>query len=140
MRNTKTKILFRLITGLLLCHFAYADEVIYLRAVEPCLVEAYTAPGAEVMPEKLKCGEKARVLERKSTFARIKFKDEKIVWVRATSTTARIPAELEVQRLLKYQKQIETELADLKRQVKALSETSTKLINTLIEAEALKKK
>ena len=140
MCNTKIIILIRLIAGLLLCHFAYADEVIYLRASEPCLVEAYSAPNAEVMPEKLKCGEKARVLERKNNFARIKFKDEKIVWVRVTSTTPRVPAELEVQRLLKYQKQIEAELAGLKKQVKDLGETSTKLINKLIEAEAVKKK
>ena len=140
MLNTKSTILVRLITGLLLCHFAYADEAIYLKSAEPCLVDAYTAPDADVMPEKLKCGEKASILERKDNFARIQLNNEKIVWVSVASTTPSVPAELEVQRLIKYQEQIEAELASLKKQVTQLSETSTKLINTLIEAEAAKKK
>ena len=39
-----------------------------------------------------------------------------------------------------YQKKIEGELALLNKKVKALSETSEKLINALIAAEAGKKK
>ncbi|MGB5280779.1 MAG: hypothetical protein WBM38_12885 [Arenicellales bacterium] len=140
MLNTYSTVLVRLITGLLLCHYAYADEAVYLRSAEPCLVDAYTAPAADVMPEKLKCGEKASVLERKDNFARIQLNNEKIVWVTVANTTPSVPAELEVQRLIKYQEQIEAELASLKKQVTQLSETSTKLINTLIEAEAAKKK
>ena len=140
MRNIKIKTLLRPITGLLLCHFAYADEVIYLKSTEPCRVEAYPAPGTETMPEKLKCGEQASVLERKDDFVRIQLNNGKVIWVSMANTTPSVPAELEVQRLMKYQKQIEAELAGLKKQVTQLSETSTKLINTLIAAEAAKKK
>ena len=140
MRNTKIKTLIRITAGLLLCHFAYADEVIYLKSLEPCQVEAYPAPGADAMPEKLKCSEKASVVEKKDNFARIRLNNEKIVWVNVANTTPSVPAELEVQRLMMYQKQIETELADLKKQVTQLSETSAKLINSLIAAEAAKKK
>ena len=124
MHNTKSKILVRLLAGLLLCQIAIADDVIYLRSSEPCLVDAYPAPDAGALPKKLKCGEKANVLESRGSFARIELKDDKIVWVRMASTTPSVPAELEVQRLMKYQKQIEAELASLKKQVKQLSETS----------------
>lgn len=140
MCKIKIETLIRLITGLLLCHFAYADEVIYLKSSEPCLVETYSAPDGNLLPEKLKCGEEANVLEKKDNFSRIQFNNEKIVWVRVASTSPSAPAELEVQRLMEYQEQIEAELASLKVQVEKLSETSRKLINSLIAAEAAKKK
>jgi len=138
MYKIETKTVARLIAGLLLCNISYADDAIYLKSSEPCLVTAYTAPGTEALSEKLKCGEKANLLERQGDFARVRFNGGKTIWINQANVSQQPPAEQEVQRLLAYQKKIEAELTELNKQVKSLSESSEKLIKALIAAEAAK--
>jgi hypothetical protein len=139
MRYMKIKFVAGIITGLLVYKLSSAAEIVYLKSMEPCLVEAYPAPEAAPLAEKLSCGEKATVLERRGPSMRVQIGEDKIVWVVAKNTTTEVPAELEVVRLMDYQKKIEGELAVLNEKVNALSETSEKLINALIAAEAGKK-
>jgi hypothetical protein len=140
MYYIKIKLVARIVAGLLVYNLSFAEEVVYLKSTEPCLVNAYPAPEASPLPEKLNCGEKATILERRGPIVRIQIGEDKVVWVIAKDTTPEAPAELEVLRLMDYQKKIEGELAVLNDKVKALSETSEKLINALIAAEAVKKK
>ena len=139
MTYIKIKLIARILTGLLVYNLSFAEEVVYLKSTEPCLVEAYPAPEASSLPEKLSCGEKATILERRGPIVRVQIGEDKVVWVVAKNTTLDVPAELEVVRLMDYQKKIEGELKVLNDKVKALSETSEKLINALIAAEAEKK-
>ena len=139
MYNTKIKFVARVVAGLLVYNLSFAEEVVYLKSTEPCVVEAYPAPEASPLPEKLNCDDKATILERRGPILRVQVGADKIVWVIAKNTTPDVPAELEILRLLDYQKKIEGELAVLNDKVKALSETSEKLINALIAAEAEKK-
>ena len=140
MHYIRIKLVIRIFAGLLVYNLSFAEEVVYLKPTEPCLVEAYPAPEASPLPEKLICGEKATILERRGPIVRVQIGKDKVVWVIAKNTTPDVPAELEVVRLMDYQKKIEGELAVLNKKVKALSETSEKLINALIAAEAGKKK
>lgn len=140
MYYIKIKLVARMLTGLLVYNLSFAEEVVYLKSTEPCQVEAYPAPEAPPLPEKLSCGEKATILERRGPIVRVQIGEDKLVWVVAKNTTLDVPAELEVLRLLDYQKKIEEELAMLNEKVKALSETSKKLISALLAAEAAKKK
>lgn len=140
MLQTRTKFVARLIVVLLACGNTFAEEVAYLKSSEPCKVAVYPAPDGAALSEKLECGEKVAVLERQGHFARIQINEDKIVWVEMTNITRDVPAEQEVLRLLGHQKKLEAELDELTNQVKQLSETSTKLINALIAAEAEKKK
>jgi len=136
----KTKILLAmLMSGLMLCNICYADEVVYLKSTEPCRVEAYPAPGMEALSEKLKCGEKAELLETRGDYARIQLAGDKIIWINVANASKELPAEVKVQQLLEYQKKIEGEIDRLNKQVERLSESSTKLINALIATEAEKK-
>ena len=117
---------------------AIADEVVYLKSSMPCQVDAYPAPEAPPLQEKLNCGQQVTVLERRGPIMRVRIGEDKVIWVVAKDTTTDIPAEVEVQRLTEYQKEIEAELDELNEQVKKLSETSTKLIDALMAAEAAK--
>lgn len=139
MLQCKLKFVNRLFAGLLVYNVSFAEETVYLKSSEPCLIAVYSAPDSKPLPENSKCGEKAAVLERQGHFARIQLNEDKIVWVENKNITGDVPAELEVLRLMEYQKKIEAELASLNDQVNALSETSEKLINALIAAEAEKK-
>jgi hypothetical protein len=137
----KIKIIARITVGLLAYNLSCAADVVYIKSTEPCLVEAYPAPEAPPLAEKLQCGEKVMVLERRGPIVKIQLaEDNNAVWVIAKETTTAVPAELELQRLLNYQKNIEEELAVLNGKIKALTETSEKLINALIAAEAAKKR
>ncbi len=140
MLQTRTKFVASLIVGFLACSYTFAEEVGYLKSSVPCTVVTYSAPDSTPLSEKMQCGEKIAVLERQGHFARVQNNEEKIVWVEIKNITADIPAEQEVLRLIDYQKKLEAELDELNDQVKQLSETSTKLINALIAAEAEKKK
>jgi len=135
-----TKFITGLTTGLLIFNVSIADEVVYLRSTEPCLVTVYPAPDAAPLSEKLSCGEKASLLERQGSFVRVQIGENRIVWMADGNITAEAPAEQEVLRLMDNQKKIEAELANLNDQVNRLSETSSKLIDALIAAEAEKKK
>ncbi|MEA1889816.1 MAG: hypothetical protein U9N50_08570 [Pseudomonadota bacterium] len=139
MKQRKSVSRILIILGFLSINASFAEEVVYLKSTEPCLVEAYPAPEAAPLPEKLSCDEKAMLLERRGPIVKIKTGKDKVVWVMGTNTTSDAPAELEVLRLMEYQKKIEAELASLNDQVNRLSETSSKLIDALIAAEAEKK-
>jgi len=128
-----------LVTVLLVLNVSLAEEVVYLKPAESCKVTVYPALDVAPLSEKLNCGEKAILLERKGQFARVQMGENIIVWVADKNITGNTPAEYEVLRLLKYQKKIETELASLNDQVNRLSENSSKLIDALIAAEADKK-
>ena len=138
MPKINSNLFFYLIAGLLASSVSFAEEVVYLKSSEPCLVNAYPAPEAAPLPDKLNCGVKVTVLERRGPILRVQMGENKVVWVVEKDTTQDVPAEMEVQRLTEYQKKIEAELEDLNEQVKKLSETSTKLINALMAAEAKK--
>ncbi len=138
MYYIKIKLVARILTGLLVYNLSFAEEVVYLKSAEPCMVEAYPAPEAPPLPEKLNCGERVTILERRGPIVRVQIGEDKVVWVVSKNTTPDVPAELEILRLMDYQKKIEGELAVLNDKVKALSETSEKLINALIAAEAAK--
>jgi len=128
-----------LVTVSLLLNVSLAEEVVYLKPAKPCKVTVYPAPDVAPLSEKLTCAEKAILLERKGQFARVQMGENIIVWVADKNLTGNTPAEYEVLRLLKYQKKIETELANLNKQVNRLSEKSSKLIDALMAAEAAKK-
>ena len=102
----KIKFIAGILTGLLVYNLSFAEEVVYLKSTEPCLVEVYPAPEASPLPEKLSCGEKVTILERRGPIMRVQAGEDKIVWVVAKNTTLDVPAELEVLRLLDYQKKI----------------------------------
>ena len=138
MPKINSNLFFYLIAGLLASSVSFAEEVVYLKSSEPCLGNAYPAPEAAPLPDKLNCGVKVTVLERRGPILRVQMGENKVVWVVEKDTTQDVPAEMEVQRLTEYQKKIEAELEDLNEQVKKLSETSTKLINALMAAEAKK--
>jgi hypothetical protein len=138
MQKVNSKFIFPVVAGLLSCNVSIADEVVYLKSSAPCQVNAYPAPEAQPLSEKLNCGEKVTVLERRGPIIRVRAGEDKVVWVIANDTTSDEPAEVEVRRLTEYQKKIEAELADLNNQVKRLSESSAKLINALMAAEAAK--
>ena len=140
MFQARTKFVARLIVGFLACGNTYAEEFAYLKPSEPCSVVVYPAPDSTPLTEKLQCGDKVAVLERQGDFARIQLNEDKVVWVQMINITTDVPAEQEVLRLMENQKKLEAELDGLNNQVKQLSETSTKLINALIAAEAEKKK
>ena len=139
MNIFSTKFITGLTTGLLIFNVSIADEVVYLRSTEPCLITAYPAPDAAPLSEKLSCGEKASLLERQGGFVRVQIGEDRIIWIADGNITAEAPAEQEVLRLMDNQKKIEAELASLNDQVNRLSETSSKLIEALIAAEAAKK-
>jgi len=139
MHQISTKFSTGLVAGLLTLNVSIADEVVYLRSTEPCLVTVYPAPDAAPLSEKLSCGEKASLLERQGSFVRVQIGESRIVWIADGNITAEASAEQEVLRLMEYQKKIEAELASLNDQVNRLSETSSKLIEALIAAEAEKK-
>jgi hypothetical protein len=138
--QTRTKFVARLIVVFLACGNTYAEEIAYLESSEPCRVAVYPAPDGVPLSEKLQCGEKVSVLEQQGDFARIQLNEDKIVWVEMANITTDVPAEQEVMRLMENQKKLEAELDELNNQVEQLSETSRKLINALIAAEAEKKK
>lgn len=140
MHQISTIFITGLVVGLLTINVSIADEVVYLRSTEPCLVTVYPAPDAAPLSEKLSCGEKASLLERQGGFVRVQISENSIVWVADGNITAEAPAEQEVLRLMEHQKKIEAELASLNDQVNRLSETSSKLIEALIAAEAEKGK
>lgn len=138
MPKINIKSLFPALVLMLASSAAIAEEVVYLKSSEPCLVEAYPAPEASPLAEKYSCGLKAALLERRGPIMKVKIGDDEVIWVAVKDTTNDVPAELEVQRLTAYQEKIEAELDELNEQVKKLSETSTKLINALMAAEASK--
>ena len=140
MNIISTKFITGLVAGLLIFDVSIAEEVVYLRSAEPCLVSVYPAPDAAPLSEKLSCGEKASLLERQGGFVRIQVGENRIIWIADGNITDEAPAEQEVLHLMEYQKKIEAELASLNDQVNKLSETSSKLIEALIAAEAAKKK
>ncbi|MFW2440586.1 MAG: hypothetical protein ACN4GR_14600 [Arenicellales bacterium] len=140
MNIISTKFITGLVAGLLIFDVSIAAEVVYLRSTEPCLVSVYPAPDAAPLSEKLSCGEKASLLERQGGFVRIQVGENRIIWIADGNITVEKPAEQEVLHLMEYQKKIEAELASLNDQVNKLSETSSKLIEALIAAEAAKKK
>ncbi|GBE08939.1 hypothetical protein BMS3Bbin11_00958 [bacterium BMS3Bbin11] len=139
MHQIMTKFVIGLAAGLLVFNVSVANEVVYLKSAEPCLVTVYPAPDATPLSEKLNCGEKASLLERQGRFVRVQVSENRIVWIADRNIAAEAPAEQEVVRLLEYQKKIEAELASLNDQVSRLSEKSSKLISALIAAEASKK-
>jgi hypothetical protein len=139
MLQSKTTLYTLLILGLLSINISFAEDVIYLKSTVPCLVEVFPAPEAPALSEKMGCGEKATVLERRGPIVKIQVGKDKTVWVAGKHTTTDTPAEYEVLRLIEYQKKIEAELASLNEQVNRLSEQSTKLINALVAAEAGRK-
>ena len=140
MYYMKIKFVARILTGLLVVNLSFAEEVVYLKSSKPCQVEVYPAPEAQPLAEKLNCGARATILERRGPIVKIQIGEDNAVWVIAKDTTVEAPAELEVLRLQEYQKKIERELAELNDKVKALSETSEKLIDALIATEAAKNK
>ncbi len=140
MYYTKIKFIARMLAGLLVVNLSFAEEVVYLKSSKPCQVEVYPAPEAQPLAEKLNCGTRATILERRGPSIKIQIGKQEAVWVIAKDTTTEAPAELEVLRLQGDQKKIERELAELNEKVKMLSETSEKLINALLAAEVVKKK
>ena len=138
MPKINIKTFFPAVVLMLASSVAMAEEVVYLKSSEPCQVEAYPAPEAPPLAEKYSCGLQATLLERRGPIMKLKIGDDEVIWVVAKDTTKDVPAELEVQRLTAYQKKIEAELDELNEQVKKLSETSAKLINALMAAEAAK--
>lgn len=140
MHQITIKFATGIVTGLLAFNVSIADEVIYLKSAEPCRIKAYPAPDTAPLSEKLNCGEKASLLERQGRFVRVQISEDRIVWVADRNIAVEAPAEQKVLRLMEYQKKIEAELASLNDQVNRLSETSSKLIEALIAAEAAKKK
>ena len=138
MPKINIKNLFPTLVLMLASSAAIAEEVVYLKSSEPCQVEAYPAPEASPLAKKYSCGLKSSLLERRGPIMNVKIGDDEVIWVAVKDTTTDVPAELEVLRLTAYQKKIEAELDQLNEQVKKLSETSTKLINALMAAEAAK--
>ena len=132
------KIIF--VIGSIMYSAVALSDTVYLRSPEPCLVPAYTAPGGNLLPEKLPCDAKVTIVERQGSYLRVKTSNGRVVWVDDGSTTDEVPADLEVQRLTEYQKKIEAELDVLTEQVNRLSRQSEKLLEALLASKASAKK
>jgi hypothetical protein len=135
MQNIQFKSLVFIIVTSLAINMAFANDVVYVLPAEPCQIKVYPAPDVAALSEKMSCGTKATLLEQQGDYARVKFSEDMTVWVEKQNLTRAVPAEQEVLRLTEYQKQIESELARLSKQVIKLSESSEKLLNALMAAE-----
>jgi hypothetical protein len=131
MYQINIKLFIPVLASLFAWNVSFAEEVVYLKSSEPCTVEAYPAPEAPPLPEKLDCDEKATILERRGPIMRIQIGKDKVVWVDAEDTTTDVQPEQKVKRLMDYQKKIEKEYEVLNNKVKSLIESSEKLINAL---------
>ena len=76
MNYKKISFVSSIVSGLLFCNLAFAEEVVYLKSDVPCTVEAFSAPDSAPSGEKLRCGEKATVLERRGPSVKIQIGED----------------------------------------------------------------